>query len=84
VPPDVPSRPAWSAAVHAVSREDLALAVQGHMVGVLARQHVREQARAGQPALDRPTRGTGLHDGAAPAAGELGPDMAHNVETAGL
>ncbi|MBP1807797.1 hypothetical protein J2Z33_003678 [Rubellimicrobium aerolatum] len=38
--------------VEAVALEDLALPMERQMIGMLAHQHMGEQARAGAPALD--------------------------------
>ena len=50
------------------------------MVGVLRDQHMREQARAGDAAIDGPRRGFGLNDFFAAAAAQLGAHMAHDLE----
>jgi hypothetical protein len=42
--------------------EDLGLAVQRQMIGVLAHQHLRQQRLGRHPAGDRPLRGGSLHD----------------------
>ena len=69
---------------HAFTAVDLAQPVQGRVVAILAHQHVREQAGAGQAAIDRPARRWRLGDRAAARASELGTNVAHDVEGAGL
>lgn len=53
------------------------------MVAVLGHEHVRQQRRPGQAALDRAAGREGLEDALAAHAGELGPYMADDLEAAG-
>ena len=60
------------------------------MIGVLGDRHVRQQARPGESALDRPARRGRLHDCVAARARQLRPDVAdhfelrrHNLENLG-
>ena len=54
--------------------EDLALAVEGQMVGILADQHMGQKARPRAAALDRARGQRGLDEPFAAGAGEPGTD----------
>jgi hypothetical protein len=59
---------------------DLRLAVERLMIGVLRDQHVSEQARTGEPAIDGTGRRRGLHDAVAHIAAQLRAHMADDLE----
>ena len=69
--------------VQPLAFEDLALAVERQVVGVLADQHMGEQPRTGAAALDRAGRQRRLDEALAAGAGQPGPDDAVHDEASG-
>ena len=59
---------------------DLRQAIQRGVIGILAHQHMGQQAGAGHAAIDRSARCTGLHDAVARRAGQARPHMADDLE----
>ena len=61
--------------------EDLSLAIQGEMIGILGDQHLRDQRLGGHPTIDRPFRGRRLDHSAlaGPAAVARPADHLHPV-----
>ena len=66
--------------IDAFTGVDNGLAVQLQMVGELRRQDMRQQARAGDAALNRPAWRRRLHDGVAAGARQLGAHMTDHAE----
>jgi hypothetical protein len=69
--------------VDALALEDLALAIERQVVGVLRHQHVGEKARTRPTALDRARGQRRLNEALAPRAGEPWPHDAVHDEPAG-
>ena len=64
----------------AAARIDLGLAIQRAMIGILRHQHVRQQCRRGQAAVNGQAGSRGLHDTVAAAAGQLRTHVADDAE----
>lgn len=65
--------------VEPLTVKDPALAIQGKMVGILADEHMGQQARSGAATLDRARRQRGLHEPLTTGAGQPGPhDPVHD------
>ncbi len=65
----------------ALPRINLRLAIKRLVIAILRNQHMRQQRRPGQSALDGPRRGRSLdHHALAGRAGELGPHVANHLE----
>ena len=60
---------------------DLRLAVQRTVIGVFCNQHVRQESRPGQPAVDGSRRRLGLHEPLAGCTAQLRANMANDLET---
>lgn len=78
-----PARQRRAVQFHARASEDAAQAVQGLVVAVLGDHHVRHQRCARQSSGNGPARRGSLEDALAADAGELGADVAHDLEAAG-
>ena len=69
--------------VEAVARVNLALSIQGQMIGIFRHQQMRQHAGGGAPARCRQGRCRRLGDRVAAPAGIFRPDMADHPEPAG-
>ena len=77
-----PVRHGRAVEVDALASVDLRLPVERKVVCILRHQHVREQARTCLAARDGQRRCGCLGNGVATLAGELGADVAHDLEAA--
>src|SRR5258708_33488359 len=63
--------------MEALPKKDFGLAIQRQVGGILRNQHMRQQARTGEAAFDRPARRRFLHDASAAGAAQFWP---HNLD----
>ena len=67
--------------LHAFARVNLRLAIQRQVIAIFRDQHVRQQSRSRNAALDRTARRFGLHDAFAARAGQLRSHLTDHFES---